>query len=129
MEASDPVRTYLCDDAAGLRALVRFVLEEDPGIRVIGEAGDGDTAVREIAELQPHVVLLDLSMPGMDGLEALPQIKAAAPDVCVIVFSGFTFERMAAIARTHGADHYVQKGEEELDNLRQMVKDCRALAG
>lgn len=121
------MRAYLCDDVPSLRALVRHVLEEDPAVRVVGEAGDGPTAIREVGELQPDVVLLDLSMPGMDGLEALPHIRQAAPDVCVIVFSGFTVERMAAVARAHGADHYVTKGE-ELETLREMVRDCKAVA-
>ena len=121
------VRAYLCDDVPSLRALVRAVLEEDPAVKVIGEAGDARTAIREVGELQPDVVLLDLSMPGMDGLEALPHIRAAVPDVCVIVFSGFTVERMAGIARAHGANHYVAKGE-ELETLREMVRDCKPLA-
>lgn len=121
------VRAYLCDDVATLRALVRIVLEEDPALQVVGEAGDAPTAIREIRELQPDVVLLDLSMPGMDGLEALPHIREAVPDVCVIVFSGFTVERMADVARAHGADHYVTKGE-ALESLREMVRDCKTLA-
>jgi DNA-binding NarL/FixJ family response regulator len=126
-EERDVVRAYLCDDVPSLRKLVRLVLEEDPAVRVVGEAGDAPTAISEIGELQPNVVLLDLSMPGMDGLEALPLIREAAPEVCVIVFSGFTVERMAAVARAHGADHYVTKGE-ELDALRDMVRDCKAIA-
>jgi DNA-binding NarL/FixJ family response regulator len=126
-KGEEVVRAYLCDDVPSLRALVRHVLEEDPALQVVGEAGDAPTAIREVGELQPDVVLLDLSMPGMDGLEALPLIREAAPDVCVIVFSGFTAERMAAVARAHGADHYVAKGE-ELDSLREMVRDCKAVA-
>ena len=121
------VRAYLCDDVPSLRSLVRLVLEEDPALSVVGEAGDARTAIREIGALQPDVVLLDLSMPGMDGLEALPLIREAAPEVCVIVFSGFTVERMAAVARAAGADHYVTKGE-ELDALREMVRDCKPVA-
>ena len=119
------MRAYLCDDVPSLRTLVRSLFEEDPAVVVVGEAGEAPTAIREIAALQPDVVLLDLSMPGMDGLEALPHIRDAAPDVCVIVFSGFTVERMAGIARAHGAHHYVTKGE-ELESLRELVRDCKS---
>ena len=74
------VDIYLCDDVPELRQLLRIILEEDPGLRVVGETGDAQIGIEEIAELQPNVVLLDLSMPGMDGLEALPLIRRAAPD-------------------------------------------------
>ena len=101
---------------------MRIVLEEDPELQVVGEAGDAEKGVEEIAELQPNVVLLDLSMPGMDGLEALPLIRRAAPDTAVIVFSGFTEERMAALALSTGADRYIEKGE-PLEKVRQAVRE------
>lgn len=124
---NEQVRAYLCDDVPELRRLVRLVLEEDGGIQVVGEAGEATTAVREIEALQPDVVLLDLAMPGMDGLEALPLVREAAPDVCVIVFSGFVASQLADLARALGAQHYVEKGE-ELENLRELVRDCRSVA-
>src|SRR5688500_9254562 len=112
------VSIYLCDDVPELRALMKVVLEEDSELSVVGQAGDAETGVEEIAELQPDVVLLDLSMPGMDGLEALPLIRRAAPDTAVIVFSGFTEERMAALALDSGADRYIEKGE-PLESVRR----------
>ena len=125
--APKTVRAYLCDDVPELRRVVRLALEEDGGIKVVGEAGEATTAVREIEELQPDVVLLDLAMPGMDGLEALPLVREAAPDVCVIVFSGFIASQLAELSRALGAQHYVEKGE-ELENLRELVRDCRSVA-
>ena len=74
------VNIYLCDDVPELRQLLRIILEEDPELRVVGETGDAEIGIEEIAELQPNIVLLDLSMPGMDGLEALPLIRRAAPE-------------------------------------------------
>ena len=121
--SDDPgVRIYLCDDVPELRQLLRLVLEEDPDLRVVGEAGDAATGIEGIAELQPDAVVLDLSMPGMDGLEALPLIRRAAPTTKVVVFSGFTQERMAALALDSGADRYIEKGE-PLERVRTAVRE------
>jgi DNA-binding NarL/FixJ family response regulator len=78
--------------------------------------------IEEIAELQPNVVLLDLSMPGMDGLEALPLIRRAAPGTSVIVFSGFTESRMAGLVLESGAARYIEKGE-PLERVREAVRE------
>ena len=116
------VNVYLCDDVPELRQLLRIILEEDPGLRVVGESGDAQVGIEEIAELQPNVVLLDLSMPGMDGLEALPLIRRAAPGTSVIVFSGFTEARMASLVLEGGADRYIEKGE-PLERVREAVRE------
>jgi DNA-binding NarL/FixJ family response regulator len=116
------VNVYLCDDVPELRQLLRIILEEDPALRVVGESGDAQVGIEEIAELQPNVVLLDLSMPGMDGLEALPLIRRAAPGTSVIVFSGFTEARMASLVLERGADRYIEKGE-PLENVREAVRE------
>ena len=116
------VHIYLCDDVPELRQLLRIILEEDPELIVVGEAGDAEIGIEEIAELQPNIVLLDLSMPGMDGLEALPLIRRAAPGTAVIVFSGFTEARMASLVLEHGADRYIEKGE-PLERVREAVRE------
>jgi len=116
------VDVYLCDDVPELRQLLRIILEEDPGVRVVGESGDAEAGIEEIAELQPHVVLLDLSMPGMDGLEALPVIRRVAPGTAVVVFSGFTEARMASLVLEAGADRYIEKGE-PLERVREVVRE------
>lgn len=116
------VDIYLCDDVPELRQLLRVILEEDPGLRVVGETGDARVGIEEIAELQPNVVLLDLSMPGMDGLEALPLIRRAAPGTSVIVFSGFTESRMAGLVLEGGAARYIEKGE-PLERVREAVRE------
>ena len=120
-----PVTVYICDDVPELRAVMHSTLEAEGDIEVVGQAGEAVTGIEEIAELQPDVVLLDLAMPGMDGLEALPRIERVAPRSGVIVFSGFLGARMEAVARASGADRYVEKGS-PLDELRTMVLELAA---
>jgi DNA-binding NarL/FixJ family response regulator len=78
---------------------------------VVGEADNGHDAVRGAAELRPDVVLLDLSMPGLDGLEAIPLIAQSSPATGIVVFSGFAADRMRQAAIARGADRYIEKGE------------------
>jgi len=87
-EATGPIRVVVCDDAPAMRALMRHTLEVDGEVQVVGEAGDGEAVVALVTDLRPDVVLLDLSMPKVDGLEALPRILAAAPWAGVVVLSG-----------------------------------------
>src|SRR5919106_6720594 len=101
------VDVYLCDDVPELRQLLRIILEEDPGLRVVGETGDAQVGIEEIAELQPNVVLLDLSMPGMDGLEALPLIRRAAPSCEVVVLTASGTEENLLAAIRGGAAGYL----------------------
>ena len=116
------IRVVLCDDVAELRRLVREVLEESAGIEVIDEAGTGRECVRITSERRPDVLVLDLSMPDMDGLEALPLISQGSPGTGIVVFSGFAADRMRAPAMQLGADCYIEKGA-PLDSLAAAVHD------
>jgi DNA-binding NarL/FixJ family response regulator len=102
-------RVLLCDDCAPVRELVRLVLEL-AGIEVVGEADDGGTAVEEAGRCQPDVVLLDLSMPEMDGLEALPEIRRVAPEARIVILSGFDNPLIVERALELGAVRYLKKG-------------------
>jgi DNA-binding NarL/FixJ family response regulator len=119
------LRVVLCDDVAELRQLVRAQLEAEGDIAVVGEAGDGVEAVRLIEDERPDLVLLDLSMPDMDGLEVLAQLREAAPDTRVVVFSGFVAGPLGRRAVALGAYDYVEKGA-PAEELRRAV---RAAAG
>lgn len=103
-------RVLLVDDVADLRFLLRVVLETDGGFEVVGEAGDGEHAVELARRTQPDVIVLDLSMPAMDGLEALPRLREFAPGSVIVVLSGFDGARIAPSAAKLGADAYFEKG-------------------
>jgi DNA-binding NarL/FixJ family response regulator len=122
-----PISVYLVDDVPELRELIRLGLEDDPGFEIVGEAGDGRTALEGIAETRPAAVLLDLSMPDMDGLQAIPQIRERHPDIAIIVLSGFSADRMAGKALERGADGYVEKGTpiQELRDATRMAVAAR----
>ncbi len=110
MEEERDHRVLVVDDAEDLRMLLRARMEARNGLTVVGEAADGVAAVELASELQPDLVLLDLAMPRMDGLEALPLIRAAVPGVRVVVLSGFNQSTLADKAIEAGADKYVVKG-------------------
>jgi DNA-binding NarL/FixJ family response regulator len=119
---SPTIRIFLCDDVPELRALLRYALEEDSDLQVVGEAGDARAGITAVGELRPDVVLLDLSMPDMDGLEAIPHLREASPDTRIIVFSGFAADRMSESALALGAARYVEKGE-SLEVVRATVRE------
>jgi DNA-binding NarL/FixJ family response regulator len=102
-------RVLLCDDSAQLRELVRAVLEIEGNV-VVGEAENGRDAIGQAERHQPDVVVLDLSMPVMDGLEALPEIRRVAPQAKVVVLSGFDNRALVEQALGLGAECFIEKG-------------------
>jgi DNA-binding NarL/FixJ family response regulator len=120
-----PISVYLVDDIPELRELIKYGMEEDPGFEVVGEAGDGKSAIEGIAKTRPAAVLLDLSMPDMDGLQAIPQIREGDPDVAIIVLSGFSADRMSGHVLERGADGYIEKGT-PIQELRDVTRKAVA---
>ena len=116
-----PISVFLVDDVPELRELIKFGMEDDPGFEVVGEAGDGRSALEGIAETQPAAVLLDLSMPDMNGLEAILEIREGDPDVAIVVLSGFSADRISTPAIDRGADGYVEKGT-PMQELRDAIR-------
>lgn len=107
---ADRIRVLICDDVAMLRELIRYELEEDDSIVVVGEADNGLDGVRLVTELKPDVVVLDLAMPGIDGLEALSLMRATAEPPHVLVHSGFDASTMRDRVIALGAAGYIEKG-------------------
>ncbi len=123
----DHIRVFLCHDVQAFRALMRFVLEEDPDITVVGEAADGQAGVDGVAREKPDVVLLDLSMLVLDGLEAIPLMLDVSPGAQIIGLSGFTADRMAETMIAQGAVAYFEKGA-NLEDIAQTVRELGAPA-
>ena len=100
----------ICDDNAALRSLLHAIVDVADGMRVVGEAADGETAISQASLLQPDVILLDLAMPVLSGLDALPRIRRTAPTAKIIVLSGFSTATAAERSLALGADSYLEKG-------------------
>jgi DNA-binding NarL/FixJ family response regulator len=119
-----PLRVVLVDDAAEIRELLRFVLGREPDFTVVAEAADGAEGVRAVTETVPDLVLLDVGMPVMDGLEALGLIRVECPTAVVVMFSAFGDPTdVARQAVTLGAQGYIRKG----DTLAGLTDQLRAL--
>jgi DNA-binding NarL/FixJ family response regulator len=103
------LRVLLVDDHEVVRVGVRALIERQPGMVVVGEAGTVREAVAQAEKLTPDVVLLDLRLPGGDGLEACRQIKAHRPETRIVVLTSFPDEEMLFEAIAAGADGYVLK--------------------
>lgn len=103
------VRVLLADDHALVRSGIRSLLQSLDNVEVVGEAGDGDTALKLIEQLAPDIVLMDITMPGLNGLEALPRIRTAFPAVRVIILSMHTNEAYVSKALRSGAVGYLLK--------------------
>ena len=125
-----PIRVVVADDAADLRDLIVLLFEMEDDFETVAEATNGQEAVDLAREHQPDLVVLDLSMPVMDGLQALPLLRAAAPHAKIVIFSGFESAAIGREALDIGADGYIEKGtgvHELLEQLRTIVR-CTEVA-
>jgi DNA-binding NarL/FixJ family response regulator len=100
MSALATILVLLVDDHALVRSGLRRLLEDDPAIAVVGEASDGDAAVRMAQSLKPHVVLMDYALAGMNGLTATHRILERLPDVAILMLSMYGEEVLVRRAAT-----------------------------
>lgn len=124
-----PIKVFLADDHPVVRQGLRTFLESRPGIEVVGEAGDGETAVTEVERLRPDVVLMDLVMPGGGGLSAIRRMREQAPDTRVVVLTSFASDDQVIPAVQAGAAGYLLKDVEPsgLEAAIRLVHDGEAL--
>lgn len=106
------------DDSPDVRRNLRAILEEHSGWNVCGEAENGREAIEKAEELQPDVVILDLSMPVMNGLDAAREIRKLLPSAQLFLFSAFHTENLEEIARSAGIDAYIPKSDVQALLLR-----------
>ena len=107
---AEPVRVLVCDDHPVYRDGLRMLLGSLPGLEVVGVAADGHEAVARAAELQPDVVVMDLQMPGLNGIEATARVTAEHPHVAVLVLTMYDDDDSVFAAMRAGALGYLLKG-------------------
>lgn len=108
----DRIRLLIADDHAVVRAGLRLLLDSQPDLEVVGEAQDGEITMSEVKRLHPDIVLMDIAMPGVNGLEATRAIKQASPDVQVLALSMYSDDRYFFQMLEAGASGYIIKGAE-----------------
>ena len=119
------LRVVVADDHPLFRAGIVRALEEDARFRVVGEAADGETAERLLRELHPQLALLDLRMPGRDGLHVLGRLRHSAPSVAVVVLTAYTDASLVRSAMAAGAAGYVAKDLDRDEILDLLVTVAR----
>ncbi len=116
-----PVRVLICDDHELFREGVKAMLGQEPGVEIVGEARNGPEAVQKALRLSPDVVLMDLNMPGCNGLLATEKIKKTRSKIRVLMLSMYDDEEIVARCLNAGASGYVQKGA-EFGQLMQAIE-------
>ncbi len=125
--AQRPVRVVIVDDTPDMRLLLRTALVGRPDMQLVGEAGDGAVAIELAAGLRPDLLILDLEMPVLDGLAALPQLQAVAPDTRIVILSAFPASVHAHTALSAGAVAYVEKSTPITELLDELLRGADLL--
>ena len=120
----EPIRVLIADDHTLFRDGLRALLRSLPDVEVVDEAADGNTAIDRTLVVQPDVVLMDLQMPGMNGIEATRRILHASPHVGILVLTMFEDDDSVFAAMRAGARGYILKGADQ----EEMVRAIRAIA-
>jgi DNA-binding NarL/FixJ family response regulator len=112
------IRVLVADDHPVFRRGMRAILGAEPEIELVGEATDGEEAVAQALELQPDVILMDLNMPDLNGIEATRQILEANPETAILMLTMFEDDKSIFAAMRAGAHGYVLKGADGAETLR-----------
>jgi len=123
------VSVVVVDDQIPFRAAAKSVVRMTPGFELTGEAASGEEAVERVATLEPDLVLMDINMPGISGIESTRRIMAAHPEVRVVLLSTYREDDLPADARDCGAAAYVNKDEFGPEVLRHVWTAQREVRG
>ena len=128
---ADPIRIVIADDHPLFRDGLRTMLADHPALEHVGEAATGDEVLAHVRDTRPDVVLMDLQMPGLDGIEATRRVVAATPHTAVLVLTMFEDEHSVDAALRAGARGYVLKGatQDELVRAIEAVASGQAVLG
>jgi len=118
MEKTKTIRVLIADDHPIIRDSLRTLIETEPNLKLVGEAVDGEEAVRKTLKLKPDVILMDLVMPVKDGLQAISEIKNALPEVSILVLTSFSDEDKVFPAIRAGALGYLLKDSSPQELLK-----------
>src|ERR1700756_3694854 len=118
----DEITTLIVDDHEVVREGLRLSLSRAPHIRVIGEAGDGESAIALAERRRPHVVIMDVRMPGMDGLEATKILMEKVPETAVLIFTAYSERSLLSRGLESGAKGYILKEAPHQTLLRAIEK-------
>ncbi len=122
---TEVIRVLITDDHAVVREGLRTLIKTEPGMAVVGEAADGVEAVKMACELKPDVILMDMAMPRMDGLEAIQKIKEGCPEMRILVLTSFSDDETVFPAIKAGALGYLLKNtspDRLLSSIREVYK-------
>jgi len=125
MTRAENIRVYVIDDQAILRAALRRLLADECGFEVVGDNGDARAAIAELETLRPDVVTLDITMPTLSGIDALPMLQRASPTTRFLILSNHESGRFLEEALRAGASGYLTK-DSEPDELRVAVESVHA---
>ena len=124
MPSNNKLTVFLVDDSALIRERLQSLLAEITGVAMIGQAADGIVAVNSVRELKPDVIVLDISMPGKNGLDVLQELKKFEPVPCVIVLTSHPNPQYRKKCLDLGADHFLDKSV-DFDRLPGIIKRLR----
>ena len=127
---SDTITIVIADDQPLVRSGLRMIVEDEPDLELVGEAADGAEAARLVGEEQPDVLLLDVQMPGLDGLAAMEQLAASGTSTRVLMLTTFDLDEYVYRAMRAGASGFLLKdmaGEDIVAAVRQVARGADAL--
>ena len=115
------MKVLIVDDSAAIRERLKAMISEIPGVEVVGEAEDGTQAIEETKRLNPDVVVMDIKMPGMNGIDALMGIKEYRPSIIVTMLTNYPYPQYRKKCMALGADYFFNKAA-EFEKVREIIE-------